>query len=360
MWRLLRRFFSAPSVTSGKTAENRCRPSLEALEDRCVPSTVPIDLTTAGAQGTVGGVIFQQGSVQPSGSGVIDSFVRIHALGGGGQEQGYNTSARPLQFNENSSPTFTRSLELSQVPLVTINGANYRVFLLDINQKASAPLVSLDQLQIFLGNSGNLTGYNSTTGQLAGLSSVFNLKSTGDNWVELNARLSHGSGSSDMALCVPDSMFVGTSGDPFVYLYSRFGDHFGTNGGYEEWAVNQVSGAAPSSLSGTLLDTTVASNGTPLAGVSVQLTGVDVHGNQVTLFAVTDANGFYFFDSLAAGTYTITAVPPSGYSNATDIIGSLGGSTGTSQTSVINLGAGMNGIGYNFTLTQSFNPPPGS
>src|SRR4051794_20442218 len=106
MWKFIRRLFDSSSALSSKTTEKRCRPVLEALEDRFVPSTVPIDLTTAGAHGSVGGVIFQQGDVQPSGSGVIDSFVRIHALGGGGQEQGYNTSARPLQFNENSSPTF--------------------------------------------------------------------------------------------------------------------------------------------------------------------------------------------------------------------------------------------------------------
>ena len=49
------------------------------------------------------------------------------------------------------------------------------VFLLDINQKSSAPLLSLDQLQIFIGNSGNLTGYDTTTRQLAGLTAVFDM-----------------------------------------------------------------------------------------------------------------------------------------------------------------------------------------
>jgi HEAT repeat protein len=53
------------------------------------------------------------------------------------------------------------------VPVLNVNGINYRVFLLDINQKASAPLLSLDQLQIFVGASGNLTGYNTTSRQLA-------------------------------------------------------------------------------------------------------------------------------------------------------------------------------------------------
>lgn len=243
---------------------------------------------------------------------------------------------------------------------MNVNGTNYRVFLLDINQKSSAPLVSLDQLQIFLGNSGNLTSYNPTTRQLAGLNSIFDLKATGDNWVELNARLSHGSGSSDMYLYVPDSLFVGTSGDPYVYLFSRFGDHFGTNGGYEEWAVNRVSGPAPSSLSGSVFNTTSSTPGVPMAGVMVELTGVDANGNQVTLFAVTNANGFYYFDSLAAGTYTISELPPSGSSVGSETAGSLGGNLGTNQISGIYLSAGLNGTGYSFTNFDFGNTGSGS
>jgi hypothetical protein len=353
-------FSNDSAAGSRKTAARRGRPAFETLEDRLVPSSAPLDLTSVGAQGTIGAALFQQGSTQPSGSGVIDSFVRIHGLGGAAQEQGYNTSARPLQFNENSSPTFTRSLQLSQVPLSNVNGVNYRVFLLDINQKASAPLVSLDQLQIFVGGSGNLTGYNQTTRTLAGLNAVYDMSATGDNWVELNARLSHGSGSSDMYLYVPDALFVGTAGNPFIYVFSRFGDHFGTNGGYEEWAVSRGTGPAPSALSGFSFDTSSSTPGVPLAGVTVELTGVDFNGNQVTLFAVTDTNGFFYFDSLAAGTYTLTEIPPTNFVGGTDVAGNLGGSLGNNQISGINLGAGVNGTGYDFTNFLFSNPGSGS
>jgi hypothetical protein len=350
MSRFLRLFAVAPTARRNKTAVGRQRPCLEALEDRLVPSSSPLDLTTAGAQGTIGGAIFVQGDTQPAGSGVIDAFVRIHALGNASQEQGYNTDARPLQYNENSSPTFTRSILLSSVPLKNVNGINYRVFLLDINQRASAPLLSLDQLQIFVGTSGNLTGYDPTTHQLAGLTATYDLKATGDNWVELNARLSHGIGSSDMNLLVPDALFAGTSGTPYVYLFSRFGDHYVTNGGFEQWAVSEVTGPPPSSLSGFVFNTTTSPTGVPMAGVMVELTGVDTHGNQVTLFAVTDANGFYYFDSLAAGTYAITEVTPAGFTAGPDFVGSLGGTlNGTNQIGAISLGAGLNGVQYDFT-----------
>jgi hypothetical protein len=90
------RFLTTTSFGSCNTAVHRSCPWLEVLEDRQVPSASPLDLTTTGAQGNIGGVIFEQGSTQPSGSGVFMSFVRIHALGGALQEQGYNTDARPL------------------------------------------------------------------------------------------------------------------------------------------------------------------------------------------------------------------------------------------------------------------------
>src|SRR5262249_28434531 len=47
-----------------------------------------LDLTTNGAQGVLNGALFQQGSVQPSGTGVFSSFLRIQMKG---TEQGYNT-----------------------------------------------------------------------------------------------------------------------------------------------------------------------------------------------------------------------------------------------------------------------------
>src|SRR5579872_3889691 len=132
--------------------------SVERLDDRLVPSVTLLDLSTSGAVATApSGAIVEQIDPQPTGTGYVQAFVRIQgAAKGGGIEQGYNTDARPLQFDEKNSPEFTHSITLGQVPVVTVNGSNYLEFFLGVNQKASSPYLSLDEVQIFLGNAGNL------------------------------------------------------------------------------------------------------------------------------------------------------------------------------------------------------------
>ena len=349
MKKLLRQLFATGRTNSSREL-TRFRPALECLEDRVVPATPAIlDLTTAGAQGAVGAVLFQQSSTQPTGSGVIHSFVRLNAGGNTPVEQGYNTDARPLQFDENNSPVFTRSLQLTDIPVVTHNGVAYREFLLDINQKQSSPLLSLDELRFFVGNDGNLTGYDPTTNQLAGLNSVYDLDAQSDNAVLLNASLSHGSGSGDLLVDVPDALLTAPGGS-FVYLYSKFGTTVSGNGGYEEWAVRGPS-AASSSLSGFVFasqdgGTTFA----PLAGVTITLTGVNNLGQTVTMTQTTDANGFYLFSGLSAGTYNIVQTQPQGYTFDFETAGTLGGTTSTNQgqfTTIV-LGADTIGLNYDF------------
>jgi len=190
-----------------------------------------IDLTTAGSSGTINGALFQQTGPQPTGTCVIDSFVRLQNRGA---EQGYNTDARPVQFDEKTDPNFTRSLLLSSVPVVTINGTAYRQFLLDVNETGSktGPLLSLDQLQLFQANSGSLNNYPNLGKE------VYNLDAGGNNSVLLNYDLNSGSGSGDMFAYIPDSLFDPSI--PFVYLYSHFGSdvpNATADAGFEEWAV---------------------------------------------------------------------------------------------------------------------------
>lgn len=202
-----------------------------SLPVRAAPT---LDLSTAGSGGFVNGAYFQQTDVQPTGSGYIQSFVRLST--NQPIEQGYNTDGRKLEFDENKSPQFTRSLLLSSVPTVNKDGTLYREFLLDINQRAGLPggLLSLDTIEVYLADRGDRLGY-------AGWGNpIFDLDDPTDNWVLLDSNLNPGSGAGDVLVYIPNALFTG--GD-YVYLYSKFGESEGSaypnTGGFEEWAVRK-------------------------------------------------------------------------------------------------------------------------
>ncbi len=197
-----------------------------------VRADMTLDLTRSGASGYINGAYFVQGSFASAGTGVIESFVRIQT--NQAVERGFNTDARPLQFHENNSAEFTRSLLLADVPIVSIKGTDYREFLLDINEangrKKSS--LSLDAIEIYLADVGNIGRYRNLG------TAVYDLDAgRGDNWIKLDAVLGNGSGSGDMRAYIPSALFVG--GD-YVYLYSKFGENCANHGGYEEWSVRQV------------------------------------------------------------------------------------------------------------------------
>jgi len=50
-----------------------------------------------------------------------------------------------------------------------------------------------------------------------------------------------------------------------------------------------------------------------IAGVTLRLIGTDIDGNSIDISATTNENGFYRFERLAPGTYTVTVIPPTGY-----------------------------------------------
>lgn len=237
-------------------------------------ATITCDLTVGGSScgpnlATTNNAIFRDITLQPTGSGVIDPFVRIST--NDPVEAGYNTDARPTSGigvapflgQTNSSPTFTHDLLLSAVPTVTIGGVLYREFVLDINQTNSAPLLSLDNVKIFLTNTvapAASTDPATTTPPEFG-SLVFNLDAGADRGVLLNYALNSGSGSGDMFLDVKASLFTGGNS---VVLWSQFGGETSglsgnpcssgaciNNDGFEEWAVQRGAPVVPEP--GTLL-----------------------------------------------------------------------------------------------------------
>lgn len=307
-------------------------PLLELLEDRVVPSGTPVDLTTVGASEEVGDAVFVQSTIRPAGSGQLKSFLRIQGHGRGGVEQGYNTDARPVEFDEKRGHKYTRSLELSKVGTVNVGGTLYREFLLDVNEPGARTksLISLDELKLYLSDDGALTGYDEESGKLADLDPIFDLDAAEDTCVILNAKLSSGSGGADALVYIKDSLFSTGTDSSKVYLYSKFGETEAAEGGFEEWAARErpfTKGLG--SISGTVFedgdrDGTQGANEVGFQGWTVYLdaneNGVQDDGEAST---TTDSEGRYRFDKLATGlgefsTYTVRAVIEEGYEATTD------------------------------------------
>ena len=193
------------------------------------------------------GALWTTTVTQPTGSGVIDSFVRISD--NGEVVSGMNTNYRPVnQGNENNSLTFTHDMQTAAVPVITINGVQYLEFLLDINQQSSDPLLSLDGLEICTGALGGAYSAGScvdTTTKQPNVPTTlrYSLDATSNNRVVLDYNLNSGSGSGDLLVYIPVST-LGVPQDTYLYLWSEFGvptndpnTTYGNNDGYEEWAV---------------------------------------------------------------------------------------------------------------------------
>jgi len=172
--------------------------------------------------------------------GVLNEFARLQA---NGQEEGYNTDYTTMQlFDEVQGPTFTHSLLLSDVGQVNYSGEMYRYFSLDINQSTS--LLSLDALQIFTSDVGDLHGdtFNGGILELGGTNSLVYNMGAGNN-VFLNYTFQSLTNATDLTVLVKNSLFNNAT-QPYVYLYSHFGGATTgvcangacvSNDGYERW-----------------------------------------------------------------------------------------------------------------------------
>ena len=223
--------------------------ALVTLSTSTLASAGVCDLTTDGSSCGpdlfTNFAIFGEISPQPTGTGFIDPFLRLQKKG---QQEGYNTTARPFQLDQKEPLNFTHDLQLSQVPIKTIDNVQYREFFLDINESSghTNELLSLDELRLYLSPTGERDSYDSSTKTLDGLTAIYDLDAGGDNWIKLDYSLNHGSGSGDMVAYIPNSLFTGASSQ-YVYLFSRFGDQTGheSDAGFSEWWVGPSSGTTP-------------------------------------------------------------------------------------------------------------------
>ena len=202
-----------------------------------------IDLTGNNNSGAANGAQFDWTPQQPTGTGVIQPFVRIQA---NVTEQGYNTSGG-TPFDEKAG-TWTHDVQFSdlQTTAVSIGGTAYFQLLLDVNEPSgNQSLISLDRLEFYTSNVGS-----QTTTDIGSLGTLrWSLDGADDSYILLDASRNSGSGSGDMYAYIPVSAFAGVSDTDFIYMYSRFGDQVSadgsTEGGFEEWSLVDNISAVP-------------------------------------------------------------------------------------------------------------------
>jgi len=183
---------------------------------------VVVDLSYEGASGIINGARFYQFNEIPTGTGRVNTFLRIQGFG---EQHGYNTDGT-VEYDTMAG--FTHSIQISDLPVATIGGTDYRELFLDINQDGER-ILSLDELRIAIRGSGNQTGYSTIFA-----TPIYDLDTGGDNWIKLDDFINVGSGHGDMLALIPDSLFNGPD-NKYVYLYAKFGANSPADNGFEEW-----------------------------------------------------------------------------------------------------------------------------
>jgi hypothetical protein len=185
-----------------------------------IAQSAVIDLINNTTQ-TYQGVIFSKtGGISGQGTGVLKPFL---SLQNNGSEKGYNTDGA-LSLDQKDNSNSTHSIQLSEIPLVTVTGqsGNYYEILFDFADKDG---LTMNALSFHLLNTPSLTGAAAPTGALWSLDSPTNSQV---NFPEFT-----GQGNADVWLYVPESVFAGNN-NTWFYLYTELAD---TQGAFEEFGV---------------------------------------------------------------------------------------------------------------------------
>jgi hypothetical protein len=235
--------------------------TLGLLYCRSVLAVPTIDLANTAVPGgsittTLGTVEFIWDQLQPSGTGVLQSFVRIQR---NGTEQGYNTTqpnAGALPFEEKFG-NFTHDVSITALEAMS---GNYQ-FVLDIGEPVSGTnsLLSLDGLKLYstatpMQNGNAIDGNGDWVGP-TGDSLLWDMDQGMDRWILLDANRNGkpGNGVSDMLMNVPEDIInAAPVTQQYFILWSRFGLNEQSNTGagsfgtFEEWSqVLSSNGSGP-------------------------------------------------------------------------------------------------------------------
>jgi hypothetical protein len=211
---------------------------------------VSIDLTNGGSQ-TLGTAIFTTTENQSTGTGVINPFLRLQ---GNGNETGLNSNEGNAKLlGDTKAGIWTHDITLGDLGTTTFNNTNYYIFLLDVNENDSAAgkLISLDTFQLYTRSTSITDGTKDTLAAVqAGGNKRYDMDAISDSEVLLNYSLNNGSGSGDLFVYVPTSLFSADTDSSFLYLYTQFGYKgvigsrpntidYRSDAGFEEWATTK-------------------------------------------------------------------------------------------------------------------------
>jgi hypothetical protein len=281
-----------------------------------------------------------------TGTGVFESFLRVQA---NGYERGYNTQPDPNIKNDKpeefdtKSGVWTHGITLSQIPMAYGGPDDMyygREFLIDINEVASNPTITVKKYEFWITSNPRITGYAPTgqgpTKQWSATNSEpmwvgeidwdFNNSIPIDRELIMDYSIAAGSGKGDYRVLIPDSYFLaaiarynargGTQLTPQNAWLVLYVEHENSSDGFEEWGILALTTATKSGMKFEDLNANgVKDVGEPgLEGWTIY---VD-YDNDGLLdagepYGVTDANGLYQISGINAGTWRVKEVQKAGW-----------------------------------------------
>lgn len=213
-----------------------------------VVDTVPVSTYTGHNNqtytgGSINDVLFQR-SVPGSGSGQFRMLFRMEDDNDPGVvEYGYNRG----NIMDSKTPNGFDPLVRIQ-DLVQNSEGGFYMFALDANESNGQGnnYLSLDMFKIYVGGVNDPSPLPTVQANLGQLGTQVYTFSTNDR-VLVDANTGSGSGTADMYVFVPTSLFAGFAPNSYVYVYAEHGGYTGTNpggfgasSGFEEWASIKV------------------------------------------------------------------------------------------------------------------------